>query len=402
MKELVSYTEALGRVLDARLNCNVEKILLAQAVGRTAGQDIVSNDNIPPFDNSAMDGYAVVSSDASQAPVTLRVVEEIPAGAVPRESVQPGTCSRIMTGAVIPEGADTVVPVEQTLSDGELVTIRTVAPKGQHIRRSGADIARGDVVVGRGTRITPSTVGILAAIGAHRVPVVRMPVVAVVATGDELVEPGEELSPGKIRNSNGVTLAAQAAAAGAVVLGPFVARDSRESVQEILDDIEAADIIVFAGGVSVGEFDFVQEALEKRGMETIFWRVRQRPGKPLLFGDLKGVPVFGLPGNPVSASVCFEMYVRPLIEASVGMEPARLSEARLGETVKKKVDLHYFARGVLKSDSGDLVVNMAGPQASNIFSTMVRANCIVHLPEDRETIEKGELVQISPLTWRSI
>ncbi len=399
MRELISYTEALQAVLAAAPSVATESISSYSAFGRVIAEDVTARDNVPPFNNSAMDGFAVIHTDLANTPSTLTIVDDIPAGGLPSRAIAPGLCARIMTGAPIPEGATAIVPIEWTNVEGDSVTIHTAPEDGQHVRLAGADIGSGQVVLSAGTSITPPVSGLLAATGHSMVSVAVRPVVAVVATGDEIVDAGEDLGPGKIRNSNGPALAAQVLASGAHVLGPVVARDSRLAVEEVLDTIHEADVFVFAGGVSVGDYDFVQEALEKRGMETVFWRVRQRPGKPLLFGTMQGKPVFGLPGNPVSASVCFEMYVRPLLRKALGASPVGQQSMRAISKITKKKGLHYFARAISSIRDGVASIELAGPQASNIYSTMARANCIAHLPEDRDVIEAGELIQITPLAW---
>lgn len=397
---MISYQEALEIVLaDARPTA-MEKVICTDAGGRVLAEDVVAEDNVPPFDNSAMDGFAVVQSDLETVPATLDVVGEVQAGMAPKVSIEAGKCVRIMTGAPVPVGTTAVVPVEWTTTENEKVTISQQPTVGQHIRRAGEDITVGDVVLTAGRVVSPPVTGLLAIAGLSSVAVRKKPRVAVIATGDEIIEPGSPLEAGQIRNSNGPTLAAQVKAAGGQPTGPFVARDTREDVERTLAEALEADILVFAGGVSVGEYDFVQEALEDRGMKTLFWRVRQRPGKPLLFGTLDGKPVFGLPGNPVSASVCFEIYVRPLLRKMLaGRDDCRTFEARLGAKLEKKKGLHYFARGIYTIEDAETTVKLAGPQASNIFSTMERANCLVHLPEEMEKLDAGHLVSVTPLNW---
>lgn len=401
MREMISYQEALEIITGTASRMEKETAPCENVIGRVLAESVEADEDVPPFDNSAMDGFAVIHRDLKITPATLDVIGEIQAGVPPSTPLSPGSCIRIMTGAPVPDGTTAVVPVEWTTTENDSIIVSKQPEMGQHIRRAGEDIRKGDVVIDEGKVVTPPVIGLLAIAGRSSVAVYRKPRVAIIATGDEIVEPGTPLAPGKIRNSNGPTLAAQVSTSGGQPFGPLVARDTRHDVDKTLDKAMEADVLVFAGGVSVGEYDFVQEALEKRGLQTRFWRVRQRPGKPLLFGTLEGKPVFGLPGNPVSASVCFEVYVRPLLGIMTGRaDPSPASfHARLAHRIEKKEGLHYFARAVTTMNDGHIQVSMAGPQASNIFSTMERANCLAHLPENRDALEAGEMVLVSPLPW---
>ena len=374
-----------------------------EALDLTLAEAIRSNDDIPPFANSAMDGYAVRSEDFSEIPARIRVMGEVPAGSSSAWVVAPGTCVKIMTGAPFPVGADAVAPVEWTKMDDPVhVLIDRRPTPGQHVRQAGKDVKKGDLVVEAGERITPPVIGMLATLGYHEVSVRKPPTVAVIATGDELVEPGEPLSAGKIRNSSGSALRAQVSKAGGLPLAPLLARDNKPSIRQIVEKALEADMLVFAGGVSVGDYDLVKQVLDEMGMEMHFWKVKQRPGKPLAFGVLQGKPVFGLPGNPVSSAMCFEQYVRPTLAKMLGrrevikpLYPAVLAE----DTVKVK-GLHFFARGIAAFDEkGILRVTDTGPQASNLYSSVVRANCIFHLPETLEAATAGTRVMLEWLAW---
>jgi molybdopterin molybdotransferase len=375
-----------------------ETVPLSKSLGRTLAEDAVGQEAIPPFDNSAMDGYAVRTADLDELPATLEIVEEIPAGTTPDRPIEAGMCAQIMTGAPVPEGADAIVPVEWTDAEtGGTVRINQRPEPRQYIRPAGQDVQRGDVMVEAGQVVTPPVVGMLATLGISAVPVRLSPTVAVIATGDELVPVEAELAPGQIRNSNGPALAAQVQAAGGTPLGPLLARDDDADIRRVVEEALRADVIVFSGGVSVGEHDHVKRVLDAMGMELHFWKVRQRPGKPLAFGTLQGALVFGLPGNPVSSAMCFEQHVRPVLATMLGRQ--RITRPRhpavLDAPSPKVENLHHFARGIASFDEqGRLRVRDTGPQASNLYSSVVRANCIIHLPEGLPDAEPGLEVDI--------
>ncbi|HET6568978.1 MAG TPA: gephyrin-like molybdotransferase Glp [Rhodothermales bacterium] len=404
-----TVTEARALILQSIRPTPVEHVPLAEALGRTLAAEVVSSDTIPPFDNSAMDGFAVRAADVERVPVTLRVIERIHAGTFPSSQLKEGDCAQIMTGAPVPKGADAVVPVEWTDRvestggwGGERVTIGRCPEPGQHVRPAGGDVQAGALVFHAGQVVTPPVVGMLAALGYADVPVRSRPRVAVVATGDELAAPGQPLGPGQIRNSNGPALAAQVASAGGEARPPLVARDDPESVRAAVEQALEADVLILSGGVSVGEHDYVKQVLDELGLELLFWRVRQRPGKPLAFGLLRGKPVFGLPGNPVSSAVCFHQYVRPALAAMLGQAGPgpQLHTALLDTDIPKPAGLHVFARGKAYTDErGMLRVDSTGPQGSNVYSSFVQANCLIHLPEQMEQAPAGTPVQIEWLHW---
>ena len=402
MRVFIAVEEARKIILDAMESRPVVDLPIEGAAGYTLAEDIVSRDAIPPFPNSGMDGYAVISSDFGSLPATLRVVDEIPAGSVPSHVILPGTCAKIMTGAPVPAGADAVVPVEWVHNEaGSQVMFDRAAVSGANIRKAGQDVQVGESVIEAGKTVTPFVAGMLATVGYEQVRVYRPPLVAVVATGDELIEPGEPLTPGKIRNSSGVALRGQVQAAGGRAMQPLLARDNVESIRATIETALDSDILVFAGGVSVGDYDLVKQVLDDMGMELLFWKVRQRPGKPLAFGLLNGKPVFGLPGNPVSSAICFDQYVRPAIYRMIGRK--NILRPRLNAVLTKKSPkvkgLHFFARGIARYDeSGQIHVEDTGPQGSNLYSSMVKANCIMHLNEELEETAEGMHVQIEWLT----
>lgn len=408
MDTFISLDEARRIEQRAALLQPQETVPLSRSLGRTLAEDAVGREAIPPFDNSAMDGYAVRVADLDELPATLEIVEQIPAGTTPTRSIGAGTCAHIMTGAPIPEGADAIVPIEWTdAGAGKTVRINRGPERGQYIRPAGQDVQQGDVMVEAGQVIMPPVVGMLATLGVSAVPVRVPPTVAVVATGDELVPVGAELSPGQIRNSNGPALAAQVQVAGGAPLGPFVARDDDADIRRVIEEARRADVMVFSGGVSVGEHDHVKRVLDAMGMELHFWKVRQRPGKPLAFGTLQGALVFGLPGNPVSSAICFDQHVRPVLAAMLGRQYITRPRhpAVLDAPSPKVENLHHFARGIASFDEGGrLRVRDTGPQASNLYSSVVRANCIIHLPEGLPAAEPGlevdiEWLDAEPPAW---
>ncbi len=405
MVDPISVLEARRIIRGAVGVPSFESVQRDALLGRVLARDVVAREDTPPFDNSAMDGFAVRAEDLMQVPRELRLQSAVRAGEQSQEPLTPGSCIQVMTGAPVPDQANAVVPVEWTSGwpRGEDAKVRFErAPGvGQHIRRAGRDVRSGDRVLVAGRVVTPPVIGMLAALGCESADVYRRPTVAVLATGDELVSDGSPLSPGQIRNSNGPGLSAQCRAAGAEVVFEDVARDNQESVSDAISRGLQGDILLISGGVSVGAYDYVRPALEAAGVEILFWRVLQRPGKPLAFGQGNGSLVFGLPGNPVSSAVCFEQYVRPALRRLAGdaSPPGRL-RAVLTDDVEKKRDLHYFARGVAgQSDDGQISVALAGAQGSNIYSSMVQANCIVHLVAGDEVVAAGSHVEIEPFSW---
>jgi molybdopterin molybdotransferase len=403
MKDMISVSEARRIVLEHAEDGFPEPVELDATVGRVLAQSIVARVDVPPFDNSAMDGYAVVATDLSNLPVDIRIGEDIPAGTTPSNVVTSGTCARIMTGAVLPDGADAVVPVEWTSgfhAVGENVSVSRAPEVGQHVRRAGDDIRSGATVLSVGTRILPSMIGTIASLGYDRVSVSARPRVSVVTTGSELIPVGEQIEPGKIWNSNGPALTALVRAAGAQVSSQVLARDDYAETIAALESASNADIMVVSGGVSVGSHDFVKDVLLELGMKSLFWRVRQRPGKPLLFGLLGSTLVFGLPGNPVSSTICFYQYIYPAIAHFLGATTNRtLRPAYLNSNVNKPAGLHCFVPGRSFSDvEGRLLVEASGRQGSHVYSSVASADCIIHLEEEIGSSPPiGHRVEIEPL-----
>lgn len=402
MKRFIAVEEARYIIADHLPSSRTQTLAYQDALGYTLAQDIIGREAMPPFDNSAMDGYAVRAEDLATLPAQLTVIEDIPAGTFPQKTIGEGTCARIMTGAPFPEGADAVAPVEwtETIND-ERVQFNRAPTLGQHVRRAGRDVEAGSIVVATGQVITPPVVGMLATLGYPHVEVAVPPTVAVISTGDELVDVSAELGPGQIRNANGPALAAQVASAGGRAT-TFLARDNTTSIRVTIEQALAADVLVFSGGVSVGQYDLVKQELDAAGMELLFWKVKQRPGKPFAFGLIQGKPVFGLPGNPVSSAMCFEQYVRPALAQMLGRSIIQRPrhQAILAADTPKVEGLHFFARGIATFNAnGQLTVRDTGPQGSNLYSSVVRANCIFHLPEALAEAPAGTVVEVEWLTW---
>ncbi|MCY3613530.1 MAG: molybdopterin molybdotransferase MoeA [Bacteroidetes bacterium] len=407
MQDRITVVEALRRI-DAELRLlPTERVNLSTALGRVLRETIIARESIPPFDNSGMDGFVVRMEDLAAVPARLRLDGDIPAGKNPQSRIKPGGCIRIMTGAKVPPGTEAVVPVEWTTEiEPGLVSINRCPKEGAYIRRAGQDVKQGTSVISRGTQITPPVVGMIAAAGYREIKVSCTPHVAVIVTGDELhLEAEGPLPPAKIRDANGPGLVAQILDAGGLVTGPLVARDNPDSLIQALEASMGADVLVISGGVSVGTHDLVKDVLAKMGFRQSFWRVRQRPGGPMLFGRLGSQLVFGLPGNPVSAAVCFLQYVRPALLTLMGAaqpKPPFLC-AQLEFPVKKPADLYHFVRGrAVRQEDGRLLVQTTGPQASNLYSSLQHANCLIHLPEDCADPSGGEEVKITRLPWATI
>lgn len=407
MRTFIPFEEALETVLSCAHPTSSETVPLSLALGRTLSSAVVSRGDVPPFASSAMDGFAVRSEDLVSDPDrTLRISAHIPAGLGEPVHVEAGCAAAIMTGAVFPSGADAVIPVERVVwQENGHVRFNMVPDPGRHVRPAAEDIRGGDQVFHGGEVITPAIIGMLATLGVDPVPVRRAPRVRVISTGDEIVPPVLTPGPGQIRNSNGPALCAQVNAAGGSCTGFEHAADTPAAIRHCLEEGGEADILVFSGGVSMGDHDHVRTVLESMGARMHFWQVRQRPGKPLAFGQLSKQLVIGLPGNPVSSAMCFEIYVQPLIGRMLQREtpaPSRLP-ARLGRSMDKVEQLHYFARGQVRVDAeGQLHVVDSGPQGSNLYGSVVRANCIIHLPSGTTRVEEGETVWIQMLPWGSL
>jgi len=398
---VISVEEAQEQVLARIGRLEPMPVTALEALGCVLAVDVVSDVDVSPFDNSAMDGYAVRAADTQRAsegnPVILRVVDHIAAGAMPRATVGRGEASRIMTGAPVPGGADAIVMVEHTISldgggsTGGTVAISKPARDGDHIRLKGEDVRVGETVMSAGEVVTAAGVGLLAAVGMTNVEVFRRPKVAIVSTGDELVDIATKPGPGKIRNSNSWSLAAQVEAAGGIphILG--IALDNEADTRALLSRAPDFDLMVTTGGVSMGDFDVVRDVLEDIG-QMDFWKVAMRPGAPQTYGTIGGTPFFGLPGNPTSTMVGFELFVRPSMRRMRGFADLfrPLTQAILGEAVRKKADRRYFMRGrLVRGDDGAYSVTLSGAQSSAMLTAMHHANCLISLPEGESAFSAG-------------
>ncbi|MGP4021898.1 molybdotransferase-like divisome protein Glp [Actinomadura sp. 3N407] len=378
-------------------------LALLEAQGTVLAEPVSAPVPLPPFDNSAMDGYAVVAADIAAAtetdPVTLPVVGDIVAGDSGVSAIRPGLTARIMTGAPLPAGADAVIPVEWTDGGNATVRVSRAAPAGNYIRRAGEDVVAGQVVVDAGTRLGAPQIGMIAAVGRSRVTVRPRPRVVVVSTGDELREPGSPLAHGQIWESNGYMLTAAVVEAGGVGYRQATVVDEPAKVLEMFEDqLVRADAIVTTGGVSMGTKDVVKEVLTGTGTVG-FHKVRMRPGKPQGFGLLEDTPVFTLPGNPVSAYVSFQVFVRPALRAMQGLAPEPLPtvSAVLAEDVKSPAGLRHFMRGRLSFHRGSYAVTAADVQGSHQLGSLASANALIELPEDVEALPAGSHVDVMRL-----
>jgi molybdopterin molybdotransferase len=397
---MIEYGDALRRVLKAAKPLGSESVPISAALGRILGRDIRARESVPPFAKATMDGYAVRATDSGRAgargPVELEIVEDLPAGRVSRRAIGPGQAARIMTGAPLPKGADAVVMVEDTRKAGGWVRILSPVRRGDNVGLAGEDVRKGDLVLERGGRLGPAEVGMLAALGYGTVPVSKCPRVAVVATGDEIVEPGRKAKPGQIRNSNGHSLRALAAEAGAGVEYLGIARDRNSSLKLKIGRARKADILVLSGGVSVGDHDLVKEELQGLGVRPVFWRVRIKPGRPVFFGVRGRQLVFGLPGNPASAMVTFHLFVRPAIDRMLGRKNPglRSGTAVLHRKIELKPGRLQFLRASLVGDGPELRVDPFPDQRSGVLSSMVRSRVLIVVPPEVARIEKDRAVGI--------
>ena len=369
---MIPVGEALATVCDAARILGVERVGLGAALGRVAAEDVRSTRAVPAAANSAMDGYAVRHADLAPLPARLRIVAVEPAGTVVDRAVEPGTAIKLFTGSVVPPGADTVVKIEDTEGSGDVVVVRAAPVHGANVRAAGEDIAAGSTVVTRGAPLGPADLGVLASVGCATVLVHRRPTVAIVSTGSELVEVDEVPGPGQVVNSNAYTLAAAASAAGATATVLPIVRDRDADIRASLVEASRADVVLTSGGVSVGELDLVKDALDTLGVERLFWQVAQKPGKPLAFGRLGDRLVFGLPGNPVSALVCFHLYVRPALRRLQGHRRlhAPLVEASLERSVRKAKALTEFVRVQLAWTDDGWVATPLPSQSSGVLTAL--------------------------------
>jgi molybdopterin molybdotransferase len=406
---MIEYADALRAIIARAKPLPSETVPLLGSLGRTLARDIKAAAPVPPFAKATMDGYAVRAEDTAPAGgkgfVELDVIEDLPAGRVGRRKVGPGEAVRIMTGAPLPAGADAVVMVEDTERSDGRVRIRRGVSAGDNIGQAGEDIMKGALVLERGSVVGPAEAGMLASLGRASIRVARRPRLAVIATGDEIVEPGEPAGPGRIRNANGYSLTAMAVQAGAEAAYLGIARDKSSSLRAKIKRAEGGDILVLSGGVSVGDYDLVKDQLRTLGVRPVFWQVNIKPGKPVFFGVRGRQLVFGLPGNPTSAMVTFHLFARTAIARMLGrkaVEPQRAA-AVLESDVRLKPGRTQFLRGVLAAEGPVLRVEPYADQKSGVLRSMVASRCLIHVPAGTARLEKGARVEILPLdrAWPS-
>ena len=401
---MIPVREARDIVLGRIPILGTEKVELFSSLGRVLAEDIAAPHDVPPYDNSAMDGYAVRSEDVRAAtrenPVVLEVLEDLPAGYVSQHSVGKQQAIRIMTGAPIPKGADAVVRVEDTTrGEGQKVLIFHAVPPQYDTRLAGEDIRQGEIILHKGKLIRPAEIGLLASIGRSSIQVYQRAQVAILSTGDELVEIDEPLQPGKIINSNSYSLAALVLEAGAIPIQLGIAKDTREDLEEKFSYGLRTDIIISSGGVSVGDYDLVKDILNNSGSEMQFWKVCMKPGKPQAFGSIAGKPTFGLPGNPVSSMVSFEIFVRPALLKMMGHTQIyrAVVSATIEEAIRKTDERKHFVRVTLRNEQGRYVASTTGAQGSGILSSMSKANGLAIIAEKRMSVQAGEKVPVMVL-----
>jgi molybdopterin molybdotransferase len=407
---LISVSEALQRLVSSFSSVDIEEVPLLQAAGRILSKEIKSDINLPLFTNSSMDGFAVRAEDVEGAredqPVILTVVEDIPAGRRPTRKLGINQTARIMTGAPLPEGANAVVPVEETdqynsgsrteslLLPAEIEVRRSVS-EGDYIRWVGEDVTSGEVVLQPNSRLRPQDLGLLAMLGISKISVFRRPRIVILSTGDELIPVEESLQPGKIHDSNAYTLSALISRDGGTPEYLGIVPDQEQAVRDGLETAvkHNADLILSSAGVSVGAFDFVRSIIQSDG-ELEFWRVNIRPGKPIAFGKFQGVPFIGLPGNPVSAFVGYEVFVRPSILRLSGVEnPIRSRiKTKIGEDIRSDGRESYL-RAVVHSQNGEWIARLTGHQGSGNLLSLVQANALLIIPSGVKSLPSGTEVE---------
>lgn len=397
---MTTVSQAAEMILDAASPLPSEKVAVADGLGRILCEDIGSGRNVPSFSNSAMDGFAVCWNDIVDAsptvPVVLTVRGEVAAGVVPRKRVLPGTAMRIMTGAPIPALADTVVRKEYTETRGDRVLVFRTDGKGSHIRPVGEDISKGQVVLERGKVLGPPDIGLAASVGTATVRVRRRPIVAVVATGDELIGIKDRPSRGKVVNSNSYTLSSAAREIGAEVKSFGIVGDSREQLVDTFRKALACDMLITSAGVSVGDHDHVRAAFGDSGVRMLFWKVAQRPGHPMTFGRKGRRLVFGLPGNPVSSLVSFILYVRPALLKMMGHEKIFMPvvRARITHEIKTARGIREFVRCRLEEQGGRLIASSTGSQSSGVLRSLSLAQGLIVAREDQTVLRKGSYAPV--------
>lgn len=395
---MTGFEEARNMILGNVTSLGSEEVSLLDSLGRICAEDVIAPLNLPLFENSAMDGYAVRVADCNRS-ASVPIAGYIPAGGRAIAELIPGSAIKIMTGAPVPQGCDAIVPLEEADEANQEVTVQAAVFPGQHIRRAWEDVKRGETALPRGTPIRAPQIGTLASLGKRFVQVYRKPLVAILATGDELVEPGRSLDGSKVFDSNTFALAAAVREVGAAPLALGIATDDRDSLRQRIGEGLQADVLVTAAGVSVGDRDLVREILAEYGVKQMFWKVNLKPGKAMAFGIKDGKLVFSLPGNPVSALITFEELVRPALLKMMGHpQPIQpLLIATLQEELHKKPGKIVFARVRLQIAKGKFLAWSSGHQDTGFLQTMCRANGIAMLPAERSVFHAGEEINVHVL-----
>jgi molybdopterin molybdotransferase len=399
-QEMIPVAEARTRILAAIAPVGTEQVSLAQAAGRTLAADAVARLTQPPEAVSAMDGYAVRAADVGTVPATLKVIGVAPAGRPFAGKIVNGQAVRIFTGAPLPEGADTIVIQEDTEAKGDSVVIKESAPLGRYVRKAGLDFKTGDALLRAGRVLSPRDVGLCAAMNVPWLTVRRKPRVAILATGDEIVQPGEALGPGQIVSSNSWALAAFVDANGGEAINIGIAPDEKATLKTMAESARGADLLVTSGGASVGDHDLVQSALGEIGLSLDFWKIAMRPGKPLMFGRLGSTPLLGLPGNPVSSLVCSLLFLAPMLAKFLGRsetEPRRVA-ARLGADLKANDRREDYLRATLvRGSDGAIVATPFQTQDSSMMATLAKADGLIVRTPLAQALKAGETVEVIPL-----
>ena len=398
--EYLSVSAALQCILKSVALPGAETVRLEQSLGRVLAEEVRANRDQPPYDISAMDGYALLSSDLSDIPATLQIIEDIKAGDMPAKTLTPGLCARIMTGAAMPQGADAVIRVEDTesLADGR-VQIKQVVKPGNDIRRLGENMRNGEVVLTPGTEITPGVIGVLATVKRAQLSVYRRPNVAILSTGNELEGLNDPADPNKIPNSNSYALMAQTQALGITPVLLGIARDDPDELASYLRRGLEYDVLLVSGGTSVGVHDYVRPTIEALGAQMLFWRVAMKPGHPVAFGKIGEKMIFGLPGNPVSSMVCFEQFVLPALRRMMGHDRTcrRTVEARMTHNIKHQAGRTEFIRVLLAKQQGGYTATSTGAQGSGMLLSMARADGLAIVPAGCNGLKPGDMVAVQLL-----
>ena len=394
---MLTVAEARARIVSAFTPLPAEQVSIANALGRVLAEPIHARLTQPPFAVSAMDGYAVRAADVTRVPVTLKIAGYAPAGSSYAHALKAGEAVRIFTGAPLPDGADAIVIQEDTEASGDSVLVKEGAPVGRYVRPAGLDFKHGDLGLAAGKRLGARDIGLAAAMNHPWLQVRRRPRVAILATGDEIVMPGEPVGPQQIVSSNGLALAAFLSAAGAEPIDLGVAADNRDALKRLAAGAAGADLLVTTGGASVGDHDLVKAALGEQGMAVDFWKIAMRPGKPLMFGNIGATKVIGLPGNPVSTLVCSLVFVRPALRAMLGQQPSVTGEetALAGRDLAENDSREDYLRSTLSRDEqGRLVATPFGKQDSSMQFLMQQAQCLLVRPVQAPALPKGSPVRI--------